>query len=169
MDTDKNRKLFYLDELSDYEVADDDKDVRGWKVKDKDGRVIGKVDDLIVNKESERVVYLDVEVDESIISANHQPYSQSAQDGVHEVINEDGDTHIIIPIGLAHLNLDSELVFTNEVDYQTFSDTKRFKKGSPIHRDYERIILNSYNRNKATQDYENDDSFYDRQEFQRNK
>lgn len=168
MDTDKSKNLYYLDELSSYEVADDDKDVRGWDVKDNDGRVIGKVDNLLVNKETERVVYLDVEVDESIIDANHQPYSQSAKDGVHEVINEDGDNHLIIPIGMAHLNLDSEEVFTKEVDYQTFAETKRVKKGANIDRDYEIIVLGSYNRDKQSQDYQQDNSFYDRQEFKRN-
>ncbi len=58
-----NKHLFYLNELSDYKVASDDPDVRGWKVKDSDNRVIGKVDNLLVNKNTERVVYLDVVLD----------------------------------------------------------------------------------------------------------
>ncbi|TXE10772.1 photosystem reaction center subunit H [Gelidibacter salicanalis] len=167
MNTEKNKNLYYLDDLSNYEVANEDKDVRGWNVKDNDGRIIGKVDNLLVNKATERVVYLDVEVDKSIIDANHKPYSQSAKDGIHEILNEDGDNHLIIPIGLAQLNLDSELVFINEINHQTFAETKRVKKGSPIYRDYEIIILDSYNRDKQAQEYEKDNAFYDRKEFKR--
>ena len=50
MSTTKERNLYYLEELSDYKVADSDKDVRGWEVKDIDGRTVGKVDNLLVNK-----------------------------------------------------------------------------------------------------------------------
>lgn len=167
MNTDKKRNLFYLEELSDYEVADSDKDVRGWEVKDKDGRVIGKVDNLLVNKNTERVVYLDVEVDTSILEANHQPYSRSSDDGVHEFLNEDGQNHLILPIGLANLNTDSKTVFSNSIDYKTFSETKRIKKGSPFQRDYEAQVLDSYNRDKDNVTYPEDDLFYDQDEFER--
>lgn len=53
MKDEKNRSLFYLDELSDYKVKSGDPDVRGWHVKDKDQRVIGKVENLLVNKNTE--------------------------------------------------------------------------------------------------------------------
>jgi hypothetical protein len=36
-------------------------------VKDANNRIIGKVDHLLVNKTAERVVYLDVEVDTTVI------------------------------------------------------------------------------------------------------
>jgi hypothetical protein len=62
--TDTNKNLFNLDELSGYKVAENYSDVRGWDVKDANNRTIGKVDHLLVNKTAERVVYLDVEVDD---------------------------------------------------------------------------------------------------------
>ncbi|MDQ6890962.1 MAG: PRC-barrel domain-containing protein [Bacteroidota bacterium] len=68
---DKNKNLYYLHELSGYKVADDYPDVRDWKVEDANGRLVGKVDGLLVNKTAERVVYLDVEVDKSIIEEGH--------------------------------------------------------------------------------------------------
>jgi len=46
MMTDTNKNLFNLDELSDYKVANDYSDVRGWQVKDANNRTIGKVDHL---------------------------------------------------------------------------------------------------------------------------
>ncbi|MDN3491659.1 PRC-barrel domain-containing protein [Winogradskyella bathintestinalis] len=165
MSTNNEKSVYYLEELSNYKVADSDKDVRGWDVKDKDGRVIGTVDNLIVNKNTERVVYLDVEVDSSIIEANYKPYSAKAKDGVHDFINEKGENHLIIPIGMAHLNLESELVFTKEVNHKTFAETKRLKKGTDIYRDYEILILDSYNRNDDVASYPQDEMFYERSEF----
>lgn len=168
MNNDKEKNLFYLEELSDYKVKDSDKDVRGWEVKGKDGKVIGKVDNLLVNKHTQRVVYLDVEVDNSIIDVNHEPYNNRAKDGVHEFLNEDGENHIIIPIGLAHLNLESELVFSESVDYNTFAQTKRIRKGTQIDRDYEILVLTNYNRDQKEVVYPKDNSFYDRVEFYTN-
>jgi sporulation protein YlmC with PRC-barrel domain len=70
----KHRNLFRLHELSDYKVASHYPDVRGWKVIDADNRKIGEVDELLVNKATERVVYLDVEVDKKLIEEGHEPY-----------------------------------------------------------------------------------------------
>ncbi|NND87817.1 MAG: photosystem reaction center subunit H [Flavobacteriaceae bacterium] len=164
--TDKN--LYYLDDLSKYKVDSDDPDVRGWTVKDKDGRVVGEVDKLLANKETERVVYLDVEVDESILSSDYKPYSRSAKDGVHDFINEDGENHLIVPIGMVTLDTDQKTVLTDEIDHRTFSETKRRRKDMPVTREYEVIILDSYVRDDSNNSYEEDNSFYDRKEFHRN-
>lgn len=163
---DKERNLYYLNELSDYKVASDDPDVRGWKVKDLNKRTVGKVDNLLVNPSTERVVYLDVEVDPSVIEVNHKPYSHSAQSGGHEFLNEDGENHLIIPIGLATLDEENKTVKTNSVDYQTFAESKRFKKGDIIERDYELMVLRNYNRDQIN--YPDDDSLYERKEFSSN-
>jgi len=160
----KDKNLFYLNELSDYKVASDDPDVRDWKVNDKDQRCIGKVDNLLVNKNTERVVYLDIEVDSSIIEANHKPYSSSAKnDGVHEFLNKDGENHLIIPIGLVTLDEDSKTVHTEKLDHQTFAETKRIKKGSEINREYELWVLQSYNRTESA--FPKDNTLYERGEF----
>lgn len=147
-----NKHLFYLNELSDYKVASDDPDVRGWKVKDSDNRVIGKVDNLLVNKNTERVVYLDVEVDSSIIEANHDPYGQPADSDVHEFINKEGENHIIIPVGLVRImdkdNDGDKHVYTDRINHRTFAETKRIERGANVSRDYEVVVLNSYNRDK---------------------
>ena len=116
----KERILYNLDELSNYKVADKKKDVRGWKVKDADHKVVGEVDNLLVNKNTERVVYLDVKVDDTIISTNFKPYTTKVKDGVHDFINEDGENHLIIPVGMATLDLEKEIVFTNKINHQTF-------------------------------------------------
>ena len=142
----KDKHLFYLNELSDYKVASDDPDVRGWDVRDSEDRVVGKVDNLLVNKDTEKVVYLDVEVDKSIIDKNHKPYGKPAKGDVHEFINKDGENHLIIPIGHAKLNEDKKFVYTDRINHRTFAETKRKEKGAPVDRDYEVVVLESYNR-----------------------
>ena len=148
----RDKHLFYLNELSDYKVASDDPDVRGWKVKDVDNRVIGKVDNFLVNKNTERVVYLDVEVDRSILEANHDPYQSSASEGVHEFVNKKGEEHLIIPIGLVKLNEDDKFIYTDKVNHRTFAETKRKRKGANIDREYEEVVLASYNRGITSSD-----------------
>lgn len=162
----KDKDLYYLDELSDYKVASHDPDVRGWKVKGRDQKYIGKVDNLLVSKRAERVVYLDVEVDESIIHANHKPYSSASDNsGVHEFLNEDGENHLIIPVGLATLNEDDKEVYTDKVDYQTFAETKRIRKNQNIDRNYEQTVLGSYDRERGT--YPPGEKLYEGEEFTR--
>lgn len=148
----RDKHLFYLNELSDYKVASNDPDVRGWKVKDVDNRVIGKVDNFLVIKNTERVVYLDVEVDRSILEANHEPYQSSASEGVHEFVNKKGEEHLIIPIGLVKLNEDDKFIYTDKVNHRTFAETKRKKKGANIDREYEEVVLASYNRGITSSD-----------------
>jgi hypothetical protein len=82
MMTDTNKIFFNLDELSGYKVAENYNDVRGWDVKDANNRIIGKVDHLLVNKTA-GVVYLDVEVDTTVIEG-HKTYDNHVSDGVHE-------------------------------------------------------------------------------------
>lgn len=142
--TDKNRNLYYLHELSDYKVADDYTDVRGWKVEDADKRTIGKVDNLLVDKKEKRVIYLDVEVDESVIQDGYKTYEVPASEGVHGFLNKDGDNHIIIPIEMASLDEANRKVRTNEINFKTFTTTRRFSKGTDIDREFELFVLQSY-------------------------
>ncbi|SDS59483.1 hypothetical protein SAMN04487764_2578 [Gillisia sp. Hel1_33_143] len=142
----ENKHLYYLEELSDYKVDSHYSDVTGWPVKDLNNRVIGKVDNLLVNKELEKVVYLDVEVDRSIIEANHDPYGRPANIEIREFVNKDGENHIIIPIGMVSIDDDQKFVYTESIDHQTFSETKRVNRGTLIDRDYEKVVLGSYNR-----------------------
>jgi sporulation protein YlmC with PRC-barrel domain len=162
----ENKNLYYLHELTDYKVADNYSDVRDWEVVDSDGRYIGKVDALLVNKEAERVVYLDVEVDSSVIEAGHETYSQASNEGVHEFLNSDGENHLIIPIGVVKLDKNLSKVHCDTINYSMFARTKRFKKGADIDRSYEKELL-VHNDHTITFDEVTDSSksFYDRPQF----
>ena len=164
MDNDK-KDLFYLHELSDYKVADDYADVRGWDVKDVDGRIVGKVDNLLVSKAAERVVYLDVDVDTSIIEKGHDVYGKSS-DGIHEFLNKDGENHLIIPIGMVVISRERKDVVTTELNHATFAKTKRFEKGYAIKPDYELATYNNYREQPDGSQIVYDDNFYKRDGFE---
>ncbi|WP_373493763.1 hypothetical protein [Aquiflexum sp.] len=164
--SENNKNLYYLDELSDYKVASDDSDVRGWEVKDADNRTVGRVDGLLANKEAKRVVYLDIEVDKSLIEDGHEVYNKSANEGTHGFVNKDGENHLIIPIGLVRLDEENEKVLTDEINHGTFTKTKRFSKGAKLDRQYEVTVFKNYFPEKGLNDDElEDENFYERQEF----
>jgi len=48
---------------SDFRIADGEPDIRGWKVRSRDGRVLGKVKDLLINKAHRLAEFIEVEVD----------------------------------------------------------------------------------------------------------
>lgn len=160
------KNLYYLHELSDYKVASDYPDVRGWDIKDAGNTTIGKVDNLLVNKKTQRVVYLDVEVDESILQHDREPLATPASKGVHEFINKEGESHLIVPIGMVEIDEEKNLVFSKNIDNDTFRNTKRFNKGGEVEREYELTVYRQYVQSKSQDENTADDDFYNRKEFQ---
>ncbi|MEZ7498882.1 PRC-barrel domain-containing protein [Flavobacterium sp. Arc3] len=163
--TDTNKNLFNLDELSGYKVSENYNDVRGWDVKDANNRIIGKVDHLLVNKTAERVVYLDVEGDTTLIEDGHKTYQNRVNTGVHEFLNKEGENHLIIPIGMVIIDEKNKLVNTNQIDSSTFVKAKRFKKGDVIDFEYELNLLRHYSGDNTIHSSNSVDGFYDREEF----
>lgn len=98
MATDNNSRNRRLQELSDsdFEIADGEPDIRGWDVKDVNGRRIGEVDDLIFDVESRKVRYMVVELDD-------------------DELDLDDDREVLIPIGMAQLQDDGDDVILNNV------------------------------------------------------
>ena len=155
-----------MSQLKGYKVDSHDHDIRGWKLLDRDKKTIGKVDNLLVNKELGKVVYVDVQVEQDIIDRNHDPYSAQHQSEFKEFINKDGENHIIIPIGLIDINATDKYVFTEGIDYQTFAETKRYRSGTDISRNYEHHVLGSYNRDR---DYNTQDDLHKTESTYRDK
>ncbi|PRX51931.1 YlmC/YmxH family sporulation protein [Salegentibacter salegens] len=147
----KNTNLYYLSELKDYKIAGGYPDIRGWVVRDADKRVVGKVDNLLINKNLDRVVYVDVEVDQTIIDSRHDPYGKPADPEIKEFVNKDGQNHVIVPIGLVELEEDEKYIYTSRITHQTFAETKRIERGTNPDRHYEETVLSSYNRPSAAE------------------
>jgi hypothetical protein len=163
--SDNNKNLYYLEELSDYKVASDYYDVRGWDVIDAENRTIGKVTNLLVNKKAERVVYLDVDVDDSLIEVGYKTYHVSVSDGVHGFLNKEGDEHLIVPTGMVNLNKEQKKVLTNQIDYNTFAKARRFNKGAAIDVDYELSLFRHFIGDNAVDITIINKGFYNRKEF----
>lgn len=59
-----------LSQLTDYQVAEGDPDVRGWEVVAADGARLGTVDDLLVDTAQMKVRYLDVELEQGVAASD---------------------------------------------------------------------------------------------------
>lgn len=164
----KDKNLYRLDELSDYKIASNYSDVRGWKIVDADNRTIGTIDNLWVNKDMMRVVYLDVKADKALIEdSQNEVHEVIANDNGREFVYKDGDSHVIIPIGSVSINKDTKIVMANSIGFDTFRKTSRYNRESNFDRDYERRVMKSYypENDPDSGYYSDDDSFYNRREF----
>lgn len=83
--TNAGARLAPLHRLDDFKVADGEPDIRGWSVHTADGRVAGKVDDLIVDTQAMKVRYIDVELDRGAL-------------GLRE------ERHVLVPLAEARLD-----------------------------------------------------------------
>src|SRR5215211_1716711 len=87
MDNMKHRRLQEL-KRSDFDIVDGEPDIRGWDVKNQDGKKIGEVEELIVDAPQKKVRYMLVDLDDNELDLDH-----------HKVL---------IPIGLAQLHRDDD-------------------------------------------------------------
>lgn len=141
--------LSRLSDMTDYEVADRDPDVRGWKVYSAEGIKFGKVEELIVDPEQMKVRYLDIEVDE----------------GVEGVTDE---RHMLIPVGVASIDGKDDKVFIRTVQTVSLLKSPPYKGGA-ITREYEDELRQTYFQDKENRedkgyydsDYYNEDNFYE--------
>jgi uncharacterized protein (TIGR02271 family) len=81
--------LASLDEMNDFKVAEGFPDPRGWDVKTSDGRTIGKVKDLLVDRQAMRVKLLEVELRDEFASGRddvrvHVPVASARLDDDHD-------------------------------------------------------------------------------------
>ena len=98
----EEKKYNHLIELggSDYEIVDGEPDIRGWKVKNEAGQLLGKVDDLLFDPESQQVRYIIIDLHDAEF-----------------VIDE--DKKVLAPIGLASLYDGTQIQASNEEAYPT--------------------------------------------------
>lgn len=149
MEREHNSALIKLKELEGYAVADDDPDVRGWKVISKNGREVGIIDELIVDREAMKVRYLDIDLNESFLDSGR-------------------DRHLLLPIGVAEIDEHDDLVFIPGIDKALVNKIPAFT-GDQVTRDYETTLVNvlsADNDDRADSKLEN---FYDRKQFDDNK
>ena len=86
----KETKIAPLSEMNEFKVSGDDPDPRGWDVVGADGRTVGTVKDLLVDREAMRVRYLEVEL-------------------------ADGGQRTLLPIGTAQLDDETDRVLFHQL------------------------------------------------------
>ena len=96
---------------SDYEIVDGEPNIKGWDVKDTSGKQIGDVHDLIFNSDTNKVVYLIVDLDDN-------------------ELNLDEDKKVLVPIGLAELHEKDDDVILSGVTVAQLSALPAYEKGN---------------------------------------
>ncbi len=136
MANDPMDRVVPLNSLSGYKVADGEPDIRGWDVMASDGRRLGRVDDLLVDTQANKVRYVNVE---------------GGPQG-----------HVTIPIGYARLERDSKQVLVDRVSDEQFQALPAYNRGGPVTRDYEEQVGRAFNRDASAstqEDYYEHDAF----------
>jgi uncharacterized protein (TIGR02271 family) len=144
-----NDRIVPLDELSDFKVADDDPDVRGWDVLSADGRRIGEVENLLVDRTAMKVRYLDVEVDD-------------------DLVQQDRERHVLIPIGYARLDRDDSRIMVDSLNSSDIGALPAYAN-EPITRDYENSLRTSWDRGHSQTTTGADRDFYAHESYDDNR
>lgn len=110
--------------LPEFEVADDQPDIRGWEVVGQDRRPIGAVHELLVDPAACRVRYVDVEIRREIIAADH-------------------DRHVLIPIGYARLEEADDRVMVNNIATTAAAALPEYEH-APLTREQEEALHRTY-------------------------
>jgi hypothetical protein len=86
-----------LRDLPTFEMATGDPDPRGWTVRGGDGQAFGTVSELLVNLETQRVLYLNVELERGLPGVP-APAPNT-------------ETQILLPLGAVNLDTEGKSVF----------------------------------------------------------
>lgn len=149
MERERNAALIKLRELEGYTVADDDPDVRGWKVISKNGNEVGVIDELIVDRNEMKVRYLDIDLNDNFL--------------------DDGrDRHLLLPIGVAEIDEYDDMVFVPGIDRSLVSKIPAFT-GDQVTRDYETTLINVLSADNDERSGSRLENFYDREHFNDSK
>ena len=150
MDSMKHRRLQELDR-SDFEIVKGEPDIRGWDVKNSDGKKIGEVEDLIVDAQQKKVRYMIVDLDDNELKLDHRK--------------------VLVPIGMAELHEKDDDVILPNVQAEHFRSLPEYDKNN-LTPEVERSICSTLGRTTEVtntgehhpdfykHDYFNDDNLY---------
>jgi photosynthetic reaction center H subunit len=124
----RDTTLYRLNEITGYAVADYSPDIRGWGVRSRDGRLIGRVIDLIFDKSAMKVRYLDMELEKEFMA-----------DGDHT------DVHLLVPIGAARVEETEDYVVIDRILTNEELHQHPRSRAGVITRDHEHSVVDYYN------------------------
>lgn len=141
--TEDGAQIAPLSELSDFQVADGYRDIRGWRVDSADGKKVGKVHDLLVDLDGMRTRYLDVRLESAIAATK-------------------GDRDVLVPIGTARIADDADVVVI-PLDSERVSLLPPYEVG-PLTRTYESEVRRHFTlgeRGLSDEEAYNDRRFFE--------
>jgi photosynthetic reaction center H subunit len=101
-----------LRDLPDFEMATGDPDPRGWAVRGGDGQPFGTVQELLVDLDTRRVLYLSVALDRGLPGVPPPaPHTE---------------TQILLPLAAVNLDLEGSSVFATALRRDTISSYPPF-------------------------------------------
>jgi len=104
---------------SDFEIADNQPNIKGWTVKDPQGQTIGEVEELIFDVQSRKVRYMVVDLESSVLDLEPRD--------------------VLVPIGLAQLNDSDDDVILPNITAEQLRALPTYEKGG-IGRDTENSV-----------------------------
>jgi len=151
---DNNLEYSRLEELSgsDYEIADGQPDIKGWDVKNNLGEIIGDVDELLINPQTQKVRYMVVDTDANDLRLSARK--------------------ILIPIGVAELHEDDDYVVIPHITAALIETLPDYERGalSAEHETTTRSLFSGLeypNTANANQGFTED--FYAHEQFNANR
>jgi sporulation protein YlmC with PRC-barrel domain len=141
------RKNLVALSTSGYEIVSDEPDIRKWKVRNTDGRILGVVDDLIIDKQSRKVRYI-------VLDLNGKSLNLLSR-------------KILIPIGISHFDELDDIVVLPNVTVEHLATLPGYNKGK-ITVDEERKIRNIFSPSSPRVEYDDridDERFYEHEHF----
>jgi hypothetical protein len=118
----EERHLLPIEALENVRVAEDDPDVRGWKVLTAHHRVAGEVHTLIADEARMKVRYLDVAINRDFLDGD----------------GREGH-HVLIPIGMARLDTQDRRVILDDFNLEDLIRLPTYDHG-PVSGEYERRL-----------------------------
>ncbi len=120
----------HLEKLSgsDFEIKDGEPDIRGWDVKDRNGKQVGKVDELIFDIEVRKVRYM-------VVDTKNNDYEMDRK-------------HILVPIGLGELHTSDNDVYLPGVSTEQVKSYPEYDNDD-ITREHETSVRNLFPINDA--------------------
>ncbi|HET6245195.1 MAG: PRC-barrel domain-containing protein [Bacteroidetes bacterium] len=114
------KRLYNLKKLEDFEIADNETDIIQWNVFSSDNVKIGKVEDLIVDKDNMKVEYADMIVDKHFVTGT-------------------AENHLLIPMEMIHLDKENKKVFVTKIVSKDLAFYPLYN-GSNIPANYEQTL-----------------------------
>jgi hypothetical protein len=127
---------------SGYEIVPDEPDIRNWRVTNKDGKVLGVIDELLVDRQLNKVRYI-------VLNLQGKPLNLLSR-------------KVLIPIGIAQLDRIDDIVILPAITLEHLATLPTYKKGK-LSFETERKIRHVFAPSNAVEydDTVTDDTFYD--------